>query len=70
MSSPVHHEGTGLSSRHCWFLGVAWLLIALKCVIITWAIRSWQVPIHPLWLVLPTLMFAALATVLWVSHRE
>lgn len=47
----------------------AWVLIALKCVLVTWAIDRWQVPIHPAWVIAPTLVFAALATLLWLTHR-
>jgi hypothetical protein len=49
---------------------VAWALIALKCVLVTWAIGHWSVPINPLWVVIPTILFAGLATVLWVTHHE
>lgn len=70
MNIPADHPAAGLTGRHCWFLGVAWLLIAAKCVLITWAIERWSVPIHPLWIVGPTILFAGLATALWVSHRD
>lgn len=50
-------------------MAVAWILIALKCVIVSWAIVRWSVPIHPLWVIAPTLLFAGLASVLWLTHR-
>jgi len=53
-----------------WFLLAAWLIIAAKCVAVAWAIQHWAVPVHPAWIVAPTLLMAALATVLWVAHRE
>lgn len=59
-----------MSRRDRWFLGVAWSAIAAKCVLVWWAIAHWQVPVHPLWIVAPTLLCAALATALWVTHRE
>ncbi len=49
---------------------LAWVLILAKCILVTWAINRWSVPIHPGWLVWPTLAFATLATGLWVSHRR
>lgn len=62
--------GLALSRRDCWFLGVAWAVIAVKCVLVWWAIARWQVPVHPLWIVAPTLACAALASLLWITHRE
>ena len=53
--------------RMRWFLGAAWILILVKCAIVWWAIGHWQVPVHPAWIVLPTLLFAALATVLGLA---
>lgn len=70
MNIPADHRTVSLSGRQCSFLGVAWLLIAVKCILVTWAIRQWDVPIHPLWIVGPTILFAGLATALWATHRE
>jgi hypothetical protein len=53
-----------------WFLGVAWLLILSKCVLVDWAIRHWQVPFNSAWIIAPTLMFAALATALWLAPHD
>ncbi|MCU0793939.1 MAG: hypothetical protein MUE42_14045 [Opitutaceae bacterium] len=49
-------------------LTFGWVLVLAKCALLTWAIHHWSVPIHPGWLVWPTLAFAALATGLWVSR--
>jgi hypothetical protein len=43
-----------------------WVLIALKCTLIWWAITAYAVPIDPLWLVVPTVAFALLATGLYL----
>ncbi len=51
------------------FMGIAWVVIAIKCVVIWWAMVHWHVPLHPMWIVGPTLVFASLASVLWVTHR-
>jgi hypothetical protein len=32
--------------------------------------NHWHVPIHPGWVVIPTLMLAALATALWIAPHE
>jgi hypothetical protein len=49
---------------------IAWALIGLKCVLVWWAMAHWRVPIHPAWIVAPTIIFAALATGLWATHRQ
>ena len=53
-----------------WFMAVAWVVIVLKCIVVWWAMLHWRVPIHPLWIVAPTIVFATLATGLWLTHRE
>lgn len=51
-------------------MAIAWLLIAIKCVLVWWAVGHWHMPFHPMWIVAPTLVFAALATGLWLTHHE
>lgn len=53
-----------------WLLGILWAAIAVKCVAVWWAIGHWHMPFHPLWIVGPTVVFAGLATTLWVANRE
>lgn len=43
-----------------------WVLIAVKCTAIWWAIVTYHVPIHPMWLVGPTVLFGLLATAVYV----
>jgi hypothetical protein len=43
-----------------------WLLIAVKCTAIWWLIGTYRVPIHPLWLVGPTVLFGLLATAAYI----
>jgi len=64
------HPLAGLTRFERWFLGVVWLVIALKCLVVGWAIPHYQVPIAPFVIIGPTLLFAAVATVLWLSHHE
>jgi len=45
---------------------VGWVLIAVKCTAIWWAIVTYHVPIHPMWLVGPTVLFGLLATAVYV----
>jgi hypothetical protein len=52
------------------FMYVAWTLILAKCALVWWAIGHWHVPLHPARIVAPTMVFAVLATALWLTHRE
>ncbi|AOS43214.1 hypothetical protein Verru16b_00257 [Lacunisphaera limnophila] len=53
-----------------WFLGVVWVVILAKCTLVWWAIGHWHVPVHPAWIVLPTLILAALATGIWLAAHD
>lgn len=57
-----------LPARMLWFMAAAWVLILAKCTAVWWAIGHWQVPIHPAWVIAPTLLLAAVATGLWAAH--
>jgi hypothetical protein len=48
------------------WIAAGWILIGAKCTAMWWAIEAYSVPIHPLWLVGPTLVFGLLATALYV----
>jgi len=52
-----------------WFMAVAWVVIAAKCVFIWWAAHHWNLTINPLWVIVPTLVFATLVTAIWLTHR-
>jgi hypothetical protein len=47
---------------------VGWMLILAKCVLVTWAIQHWQMPIAPGWLIWPTIACGMLATWVWLMH--
>jgi hypothetical protein len=64
------HPLAGLTRFERWFLGVAWLVIVVKCFVVWWALPHYHAPIAPVIIIGPTLFFAALVTVLWLSHRE
>lgn len=51
-------------------MAVLWPLVVGKCALVVWTIERWSVPVAPSWIVVPTLAFAALATVLWLAHRD
>ena len=70
MHLPVHIDVAQYPRRVRWFMAIAWVVIAVKCVLVWWAMARWHVPFHPLWIVAPTLVFAALASALWLTHHE
>jgi hypothetical protein len=70
MHHHFHPDVTRYPVRMLWFLGVVWVLILAKCTLVWWAIGHWNVPIHPAWIVLPTLLFAVLATGLWLGLHD
>ena len=47
-------------------LKIFWVVIIAKCALIWWLMRHYHVPFHPLWVVVPTLMFAALITAVYL----
>lgn len=57
-----------VSSRTRLVLCVAWVLIIFKCVWVVWAIERWEMPVAPAWVIVPTLVAALLATVLFVRR--
>ena len=69
MHLPVQINVAQYSTSERRFMGVVWAIIAVKCAVIWWAMVHWNVPFHPLWVVAPTLVFAALASALWLTHR-
>jgi hypothetical protein len=70
MTNPIHVDVTQYSVRARWLMIIAWLLIGAKCMAVTWAVDRWHMPFHAAWVVVPTLVFAALATGLWLTHHR
>jgi hypothetical protein len=70
MNLRIDLDGPQYPARVRWVMGIAWMLIAIKCVVVWWAIEHWQMPFHPLWIIAPTLAFGGLATILWLTHQE
>ncbi|MCF3648325.1 hypothetical protein [Synoicihabitans lomoniglobus] len=66
----LHLPKVRLSTGERWYLGCAWVLILAKCEFVHWAVAHWSVPIDAWWIVGPTLVFAAVATALWLAHKE
>lgn len=70
MHLPVHIDIAQYPRRVRWLMATAWLLIVVKCFAVWWAVGHWHMPFHPMWVIGPTLIFAGLATALWVTHHE
>lgn len=59
-----------LSRTHLIFLAIAWVVILAKCVAVNWAVDHWDMDIRAAWVIVPTLIFAATATLLFITSRE
>lgn len=70
MNSPTPVGSSFGPARIRFFMAIAWLVILIKCVLVSWAVDHWRMPFHAGWIIVPTVTFALLATVLWVAHRE
>jgi len=63
--APKHGRSIALE-RLIW---IGWILIVIKCVVVWWACVKYAVPIHPMWVVAPTIMMAVLCTVIYYARR-
>jgi hypothetical protein len=70
MNLPIHVNVTQYPRRVRWVMAAAWVLILAKCLLISWAVERYHMPFNAAWVIAPTLVFAGLATVLWLTHRE
>ena len=70
MHLKLHLPEVRMSRGEQWFLAIAWLVILAKCVFVNWAFQHWSVPMDANWIILPTLFFASIATLLWLTHKE
>jgi hypothetical protein len=70
MNIPAPLEVGHRSVRLRWFMAVGWVAIVIKCMLVAWAVDHWHMPFHASWVVVPTIAFAALASGVWLAHRE
>jgi membrane protein YdbS with pleckstrin-like domain len=47
-------------------LAICWVLILLKSFAVVWLFDRYYVPVNPLWVIAPTVVFAALCTVVYL----
>jgi peptidoglycan/LPS O-acetylase OafA/YrhL len=50
-------------------IAACWILIAAKCALVAWATGHYRMPFSPLWVILPTIAFAALCTGVYWFRR-
>ena len=48
------------------FIAVCWVLIAIKSFAVVWLFSRYHVPVNPLWVIAPTVIFAALCTAVYL----
>jgi hypothetical protein len=44
---------------------IAWILIAFKSAFVIWAVDHYHIPFNALWVIVPTVVFAGLCTVVY-----
>jgi len=49
---------------------IGWVLIAIKSVLVWWACTHYALPFHPMWIIGPTVAFAALCTGVYLYARR
>jgi hypothetical protein len=47
-----------------------WVLIAVKSIFVWWACVHYALPFHPMWVIAPTVAFAALCTGVYLYARR
>ncbi|HMD60703.1 MAG TPA: hypothetical protein VKG78_04705 [Opitutaceae bacterium] len=47
-------------------IAVCWAIIALKSLAVVWLFGRYNVPVSPLWVIAPTVFFAALCTAVYL----
>lgn len=52
------------------FVVLGWTLILGKCVLASWAIRRWDIPIADFYVWGPSIIFGALCTYLYLARGE
>ncbi len=60
-------------TRNAWverLILAGWLVIVAKNLLVIWAIDHWAVPFHPYWINVPTILMAALATVVYFRRNR
>ncbi len=51
------------------FILIGWILIAIKHVLVIWAVQRYPVPFHQLWINFPTFLLGLMATWAYYTHE-
>lgn len=52
------------------FLEIGWVLVIAKCLAVPWIVDHYRIPFGAGWVIIPTLAFAALVTLVVITHRD
>jgi hypothetical protein len=61
----VEHVRETRSRRSEWVLAVCWVLVLVKSVAVYWLCGRYAVPVNPWWVIVPTVGFAGVCTVIY-----
>jgi|HubBroStandDraft_1064217.scaffolds.fasta_scaffold395599_2 hypothetical protein len=50
-------------------IAICWVLIAIKSVAAIWAVKHYHIPFNAMWVVIPTIVFAGLGTLVYYLRR-
>jgi hypothetical protein len=53
------------SARASGFMLAGWILIALKCWAVVWAVEHYRVPVNAYWITVPSVIFAGVCTAIF-----
>ncbi|MSU69480.1 MAG: hypothetical protein EXS39_01625 [Opitutaceae bacterium] len=51
-------------------IAICWGLIVLKSVVVIWAVSYYAIPINPMWVIAPTVIFAFVTTAAYYLLRD
>ena len=51
-------------------LEIGWVLIIAKCLAVPWVVDRYQIPFGSGWVIIPTLLFAGLVTLVVLTHHD
>ena len=49
---------------------ICWALIVLKTAFVLWAVPHYHIPFSPLWVIVPTIVFAGVCTAIYLFRRR
>lgn len=68
MKAILRHHGV-VPRRTVFGLGIGWFIIIAKCLAMPWVFARWEIPVDSGWVIVPTLIFALLVTLIVLTHN-